>query len=393
MLIVTTNYLKEILTTRVYNVAVESTLDPPPTLSERLGNRIYFKREDIQSVFSFKLRGAYNKMANLPPKKHVLDLEKKYKLTFVHPFDDPDLIAGQGTIAMEILCQHPGSIHTVFIAIGGAYIKAVHSEIKLLIGVQTTYSDAIARSLKASRRVVLNDVGLFSDSTAVNVKLVGTLAVAGIKAYIERERADRKFLKNETLVTITCCANMNFDCLGFVADVRTFGDKAEALLGDLSRRRRQLLPLLRTDRPAKRDRVQLLHQRCARGACLRRRADCRVRGAAQNRQGFREALFTDLGPRARRTGQGQGPSASPDRRQERTGTERTALPYPYRFEFPERQGALMHFLKSIAPNWNVSLFHYGNQDGDFGRILVGLQLPKKEIKDFRAFLGDLGYRY
>ena len=233
----TTSYLKKILTSRVYDVAVETPLELAPTLSDRTGNRIYLKREDMQSVFSFKLRGAYNKMAQLTPAQlrrgvicasagnhaqgvalsaktlgcravivmptttpalkieavrarggevvlsgesysdayqHALHLEKKEKLTFVHPFDDPEVIAGQGTIAMEILRQHAGPIHAVFVAIGGggliggigAYIKAVRPDIKV-IGVQTTDSDAMARSLKAGRRVVLSDVGLFSDGTAV----------------------------------------------------------------------------------------------------------------------------------------------------------------------------------------------------------------------------------
>ena len=236
-----TDYLKKILTSRVYDVAIESPLELAPLLSARMDNRIYYKREDMQSVFSFKLRGAYNKMANLSPAQlkrgvicasagnhaqgvalsasrlgcravivmptttpqlkinavkarggevvlfgdsysdaaqHAFELEKKLKLTFVHPFDDPDVIAGQGTIAMEILRQHSTPIHAIFVAIGGggliagvsAYVKAVRPEIKI-IGVQTVDSDAMARSIKAGRRVTLPDVGLFSDGTAV--KLVG----------------------------------------------------------------------------------------------------------------------------------------------------------------------------------------------------------------------------
>src|ERR1035437_4479764 len=235
----TTDYLQKILTARVYDVAIESPLELAPTLSQRQGNRIYFKREDMQSVFSFKLRGAYNKMAQLdsaqikrgvicasagnhaqgvalsasklgcravivmpttsPQVKvdavnarggevvlfgdsysdayqHALTLEKKLKLTFVHPFDDPDVIAGLGTVGMEILRQHPEPIHAIFVPIGGgglmsgvaAYVKAVRPEIKV-IGVQTTDSDAMARSVKAGRRVTLTDVGLFTDGTAVKL--------------------------------------------------------------------------------------------------------------------------------------------------------------------------------------------------------------------------------
>lgn len=237
----TTDYLQKILTARVYDVAIETPLELANTLSERMENRIYFKREDMQSVFSFKLRGAYNKMAHLTPAQlkrgvicasagnhaqgvalsaaklgcravivmptttptvkidavkgrggevvlhgdsftdaynHALTLEKKLKLTFVHPFDDPYVIAGQGTVGMEILRQHADPIHAIFVAIGGgglisgiaAYVKAVRPDIKI-IGVQTADSDAMARSLKAGRRITLPDVGLFSDGTAV--KLVG----------------------------------------------------------------------------------------------------------------------------------------------------------------------------------------------------------------------------
>src|SRR3982751_4716893 len=240
----TTDYLQKILTARVYDVAVESPLELAPTLSQRMDNRIYLKREDMQSVFSFKLRGAYNKMAHLPPAQmkrgvicasagnhaqgvalsaarmgcravivmptttpqvkidavktrggadvevvlhgesytdaynHAITLEQEQKLTFVHPFDDPDVIAGQGTIGMEILRQHSGPIHAIFVAIGGgglisgvaAYVKQIRPDIKI-IGVQSLDSDAMARSVKAGQRVTLPDVGLFADGTAV--RLVG----------------------------------------------------------------------------------------------------------------------------------------------------------------------------------------------------------------------------
>ena len=329
----TTDYLQKILTARVYDVAVETPLELAPTLSQRMDNRIYFKREDVQSVFSFKIRGAYNKMAHLtpvqlkrgvicasagnhaqgvalsaarlgcravivmptttPPVKmeavrarggevvlfgdsytdaynHALTLEKKLKLTFVHPFDDPYVIAGQGTIGMEILRQHSEPIHAIFCAIGGgglvagvaAYVKAVRPDIKV-IGVQTTDSDAMARSLKTGRRVTLGDVGLFSDGTAVklageetfrlakqyvdDVILVdtdevcaaikdvfqdtrsilepaGALAVAGAKAYIERSKAGKKPISGQSLVTVTSGANMNFDRLRFVAEMAEVGE-------------------------------------------------------------------------------------------------------------------------------------------------------------------------
>ena len=330
-------YLRRILTARVYDVAIESPLERAPRLSERIGNRVLLKREDLQPVRSFKLRGAYNKMARLPREQlkrgviaasagnhaqgvalaaqklgcravivmpvttplvkvdavrardaevvlfgdsysdaytHALELQKRHKLTFVHPFDDPDVIAGQGTIAMEILRQHhpddDGPIHAVFVAIGGggliagvaSYIKALAPEIKV-IGVQTTDSDAMARSLAAGRRVQLHDVGLFSDGTAVKMvgeetlrlcrqyvdeivlvdtdaicaaikdvfqdtrsilEPAGALAIAGMKSYAQREK-----LKGRTLVAIACGANMNFDRLRFVAERTEVGEAREAL--------------------------------------------------------------------------------------------------------------------------------------------------------------------
>ncbi|MDL2283707.1 threonine ammonia-lyase, biosynthetic, partial [Oxalobacter sp. OttesenSCG-928-P03] len=309
-----TDYLKKILTARVYDVAFETPLEPAPQLSQRTGNQVLFKREDMQSVFSFKLRGAYNKMAHLSPSQlkkgvicasagnhaqgvalaanrlgcramivmptttppvkieavrehggpnvevvlygdsfsdtceHAISLEKKHKMTFIHPFDDPYVIAGQGTIGMEILRQHPGPIHAVFVAIGGgglisgvaAYIKQVRPEIRI-IGVETKDSNAMAKSLKAKRRVILSDVGLFSDGTAVKqvgketfrlarkyvdeiievetddvcaaikdmfldtrsiLEPAGALTVAGVKAYVEQRKKQKKPLKNETLVAI-----------------------------------------------------------------------------------------------------------------------------------------------------------------------------------------------
>ncbi len=328
-----TDYLKKILTARVYDVAVETALEPAHNLSLRIGNRVLLKREDTQPVFSFKLRGAYNKMSRLDPEQrrrgvicasagnhaqgvalsarhlgcqalivmpvttptlkidavrrlggtvvlhgesysdahaHALQLERERGLCFVHPFDDPDVIAGQGTVAMEILRQHQGPIDAIFVAIGGggliagvaAYIKAVRPEIRV-IGVQTEDSDAMVRSIEAGERIQLHDVGLFSDGTAV--KLVGSetfrlarqlvdeyvrvdtdavcaaikdvfedtrsilepagaLGVAAIKQYVETHG-----LQGKTLISITCGANMNFDRLRFVAERAEIGEAREAL--------------------------------------------------------------------------------------------------------------------------------------------------------------------
>src|SRR5436190_1210599 len=327
------DYLKKILTARVYDVAVESALEPAKNLSRRLHNKVLLKREDQQPVFSFKLRGAYNKMAHLAPEQlkrgvicasagnhaqgvamsahrmgvravivmpvttpqvkvdavkglggevvlvgdsysdahqHALKLQEQQGLTFVHPFDDPDVIAGQGTIAMEILRQHQGPLDAVFVAIGGGglvsgvanYIKAVRPEIKV-IGVQMADSDAMMRSVAAKKRVTLADVGLFSDGTAVKlvgeetfrvahelvdefmtvdtdsvcaaikdvfidtrsiVEPAGALAVAAIKQYVAANKT-----RGETYAAILCGANMNFDRLRFVAERAEVGEEREAL--------------------------------------------------------------------------------------------------------------------------------------------------------------------
>ena len=492
----TTSYLKKILTSRVYDLAVETPLELAPTLSDRTGNRIYLKREDMQSVFSFKLRGAYNKMAQLTPAQlrrgvicasagnhaqgvalsaktlgcravivmptttpalkieavrarggevvlsgesysdayqHALYLEKKEKLTFVHPFDDPEVIAGQGTIAMEILRQHAGPIHAVFVAIGGggliggigAYIKAVRPDIKV-IGVQTTDSDAMARSLKAGRRVVLSDVGLFSDGTAVKqvgeetfrlakqvvdeVLLVdtddvctaikdvftdtrsilepaGALAVAGAKAYIARAAKARQPLHDQTLVAIACGANMNFDRLRFVAERAEVGEAHEAVFAVTIPEERGSFKRfchLVGARAVTEFNYRISDDKEAHvfvGLQVADRDEPEKISKLFKKQGFKTIDLTqdELAKLHIRHLVG-GKSAH-------AGNE-----ILYRFEFPERPGALMRFLDSMAPNWNISLFHYRSQGGDVGRVLVGLQVPKKEMKAFRAFLATLGYR-
>jgi threonine dehydratase len=493
----TIDYLQKILTARVYDVAIETPLELAPTLSERMGNRIYFKREDMQSVFSFKLRGAYNKMAHLtpaqgkrgvicasagnhaqgvalsaakmgcravivmptttPPVKieavkarggevvlfgdsfsdayqHALVLEKKLKLTFVHPFDDPDVIAGQGTVGMEILRQHPGPIHAIFVAIGGgglisgvaAYVKAVRPDIKI-IGVQTTDSDAMARSLKAGRRVALADVGLFSDGTAVKLvgeetfrlakmhvddiilvdsdavcaaikdvfqdtrsilEPAGALAVAGAKAYVERAKAGKKPIKNETLVTIACGANMNFDRLRFVAERAELGEAREAVFavtipeerGSFKRFCELIGPRNVTEFNYRINDARAAHVFV--GVQISDRDEPGKISRNFEKHGFKTLDLThdELAKAHIRHLVGGKSALAHDE-------------LLYRFEFPERPGALMRFLDSMAPNWNISLFHYRNQGGDVGRILVGLQVPKKEMKAFREFLATLGYRY
>ena len=493
----TIDYLQKILTARVYDVAVETPLELAPTLSQRIGNRIYFKREDMQSVFSFKLRGAYNKMAHLPPAQmkrgvicasagnhaqgvalsatrlgcravivmptttpqvkidavkarggevvlfgesftdaydHAVKLEKKLKLTFVHPFDDPDVIAGQGTIGMEILRQHSGPIHAIFVAIGGggliagiaAYVKAVRPDIKI-IGVQTTDSDAMARSIAAGKRVTLPDVGLFSDGTAVklvgaetfriaqllvdDIILVGTdavcaaikdvfqdtrsilepagaLAVAGAKAYVERSLKTRKPIKDETLITIACGANMNFDRLRFVAERADVGESREAVFAvTIPEERGSFRRFCELVGPRN---VTEFNYRISDAAAAHVFVGIQIANrdeSAKIAKQFDKHGFTTLDL-------SQDELAKSHIRHLVGGKSALAQDeLLYRFEFPERPGALMRFLDSMAPNWNISLFHYRNQGGDVGRILVGLQVPKKEMKAFRDFLATLGYGF
>ncbi|QRX84671.1 threonine ammonia-lyase, biosynthetic [Glaciimonas sp. PAMC28666] len=493
----TTDYLQKILTARVYDVAQETPLDLAPTLSLKMENKIYFKREDVQSVFSFKLRGAYNKMASLTPQQlkrgvicasagnhaqglalsaaklgcramivmptttpmvkveavrarggevvlfgdsytdaynHALTLEKKHKLTFVHPFDDPHVIAGQGTVGMEILRQHAGPIDAIFVPIGGggliagiaAYVKAVRPEIKI-IGVQTVDSDAMARSLKAGRRVTLSDVGLFADGTAV--KLVGeetfrlaklyvdevilvdtfavctaikdvfqdtrsilepsgALSVAGAKAYIERAKGTRKPIKNQTLITIASGANMNFDRLRFVSEMADIGQSREAVFAvTIPEERGSFARFCKLvgDRNVTEFNYRISDEKAAHvfvGVQTSTSVESGQIAKNFEKHGFNTLDLThdELAKvHIRHLVGGKSPLAHDE--------------LLYRFEFPERPGALMRFLDCMAPNWNISLFHYRSQGGDVGRILIGLQVPKKEMKAFRSFLGNLGYRY
>ena len=484
------DYLKKILTARVYDVAIESPLDPARSLSRRVGNTVWLKREDKQPVFSFKLRGAYNKMAHLTPEQlqrgvicasagnhaqgvalsakrlgcravivmpvttpklkidavaalggevvlfgdsysdaaaHATALQQEQCLTFVHPFDDPDVIAGQGTIAMEILRQHEGPIDAVFVAIGGgglisgvaSYIKAVRPEIKV-IGVQTRDSDAMARSVAAGKRVTLADVGLFSDGTAVKLvgeetfriarELVddfvivdtdevcaaikdvfqdtrsilepaGALGVAAVKQYTARHK-----LKGQTLVAITCGANMNFDRLRFVAERAEFGEQREALFavtipeerGSFKRFCELVGPRAVTEFNYRMADDKLAHVFVGVAIAKRDEADKIARNF--ERHGFATVNLTDdelAKEHVRHMVGGRSPLAADERL--------------FRFIFPERPGALMRFLSSLHPDWNISLFHYRNQGADYGRILVGLQVPKRDNKAFKAFLDALAY--
>jgi threonine dehydratase len=485
-----TDYLKRILTSKVYDVASETPLETATELSRRIGNTILLKREDQQPVFSFKLRGAYNKMAHLsrqalergviassagnhaqgvalsasrlgcravivmptttPPVKieavkrlgaevvlhgdsysdaydKAVELQTQQNLTFVHPFDDPDVIAGQGTIAMEILRQHPDPIDAVFVAIGGGglisgvatYLKQLKPSIKV-IGVQTVDSDAMVRSIRAGKRVRLNDVGLFSDGTAVKqvgvetfrlvkqyvddfvtvdtdaicaaikdvfqdtrsvLEPAGALAIAGAKQYALKHR-----WKNKTLVAIACGANMNFDRLRFVAERAQVGEAREALyaitLPEVRGSFRKLCELV-GPRNVTEFNYRISDAKQAHvfvGIEIQQARESAAVAAEFKRHGFPTVDLT------------HDEMAKTHLRHMVGGHSQLAKDeLLYRFEFPERPGALMLFLNTVRPDWNISLFHYRNQGADYGQILVGIQVPPGQKSQFRTFLNEIGY--
>ena len=486
------DYLERILKARVYDVAVETPLDPAPGLSARLDNRILLKREDMQPVFSFKLRGAYNKMVNLPAARlkhgvicasagnhaqgvayaaqklgckavivmpgttpqikvaavaargarvvltgdsyddayaHAVSLAQRERLTFVHPYDDPEVIAGQGTIGMEILREHSGPIEAIFAAVGGgglvsgiaAYVKRLRPEIKV-IGVEPVDSDAMAQSLAAGHRVRLAQVGLFADGVAVKqvgeetfrlcrelvdemvlvgnddicaaikdvfedtrsiLEPAGALAVAGVKAWVERYR-----MRDRTLVAVACGANMNFDRLRFVAERAELGERREAILAVTIPERpgsfKRFCALIGTRnvtefnyRYADPDRARVFV-----GLSIHNRDETQILVRHLQRHGLATEDFSEnemAKLHIRHMVGGHSPRVKDE--------------MVYRFEFPERPGALMNFLDRMSLAWNISLFHYRNHGADYGRVLVGMQVPRGQKAAFRAFLKQLNYRY
>ena len=495
------DYLKKILTARVYDVAVETPLEPARALGQRLHNTVLLKREDQQPVHSFKLRGAYNKMAHLTPGQlqkgvicasagnhaqgvalsaqrlgtraiivmptttpqvkvdavrgfggevvlfgesysdaytHAKELESQQGLTFVHPFDDPDVIAGQGTIAMEILRQLQGHgsnrLDAIFVAIGGGglisgvanYIKAVRPEIKI-IGVQMNDSDAMIQSVASSQRITLTDVGLFSDGTAVKlvgeetfritstlvdefitvdtdavcaaikdvfidtrsiVEPAGALAVAAIKQYVATHQT-----QGETYAAILCGANMNFDRLRFVAERAEVGEEREALFAVTIPEERgsfkrfcELIGSL----PGGPRNVTEFNYRISDASQAHVFMGLTTQGKGESGQiaaNFTQHHFAALDlthdelakEHIRHMVGGHSKLAQDERL--------------LRFVFPERPGALLKFLSLMRPGWNISLFHYRNQGADYGRILVGLQVPLADDAAFAEFLQTLGYPY
>jgi threonine dehydratase len=486
-------YIERILKARVYDVAIESPLEEAPRLSRRLDNRILLKREDLQAVFSFKLRGSYNKISHLaetaarrgvicasagnhaqgvalaarkrgvpavivmpqttPQIKvnavadlgaevvlHGDDFDSAYEramvitrernLVFVHPFDDPDVIAGQGTVGLEILRQAGSELDAIFVPIGGGglisgiavYVKYLHPKVKV-IGVEPEDAAAMYESLRAGKRVTLERVGIFADGVAVKrvgeetfnltrefvdevllvdtdeicaaiqdvfedtrsiVEPSGALAVAGIKKYVAREG-----WKDRSLVAVNSGANMNFDRLRHVAERADVGSEREALIAvEIPERPGSFLQFC--EALGKRSvtefnyRFESAHtaQIFVGFALSRGRSECHEICAALRAAGYTVNDMTDNEMAKLHIRYMVGGHAR--------GIENERL---YRFEFPERPGALLRFLQAIGTRWNVSLFHYRNHGSDYGRVLAGIQVPPAERPEFVLHIDELHYAY
>jgi threonine dehydratase len=484
-------YIKRILNARVYDVAQETPLDLMRFLSARIRNRVLLKREDLQPVFSFKLRGAYNKMCQLP--KEALDrgvvaasagnhaqglalaaarmgvkativmprttphikvdavkargakvllhgdtydeaatfaqnLVKEKGMTYVHPYDDPDVIAGQGTIGMEIVRQHPDALHAVFVPVGGgglcagvaAYIKYVRPEVKVF-AVEAEDSACLAAAMKARKRVKLSQVGLFADGTAVAqigeetfrvlrktidgvitvntdeicaaIKDIfddtrsiaepsGALALAGLKKYAEENK-----LHDENLVAIDSGANINFDRLRYISERTEIGEQREAVLAvTIPEKPGSFKAFCNT--LGKRN-ITEFNYRYADQKQAHIFVGVQVAAGGKDREELLRELDSKGYPvldmtdnemaklHIRHLVGGRAAGVSDER--------------IFRFEFPERPGALMQFLAGLGQRWNISLFHYRNHGAADGRVLAGLQVPREEYKQLEKYLDSLGY--
>ena len=487
------SYVERILKARVYDVAVETPLEEAPRLSRRLGNRVLFKREDLQPVFSFKLRGAYNRIAHLSetvaargvicasagnhaqgvalaarrrgipavvvmPRttpdikvqsvldlgaevvlhgddfdaayEHATGLERSRTLTFIHPFDDPDVIAGQGTIGVEILRQHSGRIDALFVPIGGggliagiaAYVKALYPKIRI-VGVEPEDAASMHRSLAARQRVTLDRVGIFADGVAVRrageetfrlaqryvdeIVLVstdeicaaiqdifednrtiaepaGALAVAGIKRYVARETCT-----GATLIAINSGANINFDRLRHVAERADLGAGREALFAvEIPEQPGSFLRF-----------CQVIGQRSVTEFNYRYSDPAAARifvglALADGRREKDQLLGMVAGGGFKVVDMSDDEMAKLHVRY-MVGGHARELEHErlFRFEFPERPGALLKFLEAIGSRWNISLFHYRNHGSDHGRVLAGVQVAPADAEDFALHLRELHYPY
>lgn len=486
-------YIKKILDARVYDVAIETPLTEAQSLSKRFGNNIFLKREDLQPVFSFKIRGAYNRIVQLSEEQkakgvicasagnhaqgvalaskelgikavivmpqttpeikvrsvrsfgakvvlkgdafdeaaaHAQELIKKHGYTYIPPYDDPDVIAGQGTIAMELMWQFTKPIHAVFVCVGGggliagiaAYIKYLRPETKV-IGVEPDDSNCLQAALAAGERVILDEVGIFADGVAVKqigehpweickdlvdevitvstdeicaaikdifedtrsiAEPAGALAVAGIKKYIEREE-----IEGENLIGTLSGANMNFDRLRYISERTEIGEKREAILA-------VTIP----ERPgAFKSFINALHKRSITEFNYRYSdtEEARIFVGIQIQHGGlgREELVHDL----RENGYGVVDLTDNDMAKQHIrhmvgghaphiGNEKV-----YQFQFPERPGALLKFLMSLGTRWNISMFHYRNHGAAYSRVLMGAQVEENEMGEFEAMLDKVGFRY
>lgn len=486
------HYLTKILTSSVYDVAVETPLDSARSLSHRLNNHILLKREDLQPVFSFKIRGAYNKMASLSPDErkngvitasagnhaqgvalsarkmccpatiimpettpqikvdavkalggnvvlsgisyndaydHAMKLVQESGLTYIPPFDDPDVIAGQGTIGMEIIRQHSQKIDAIFVPIGGgglaagvaAFIKNIRPEIKV-IGVETFDACAMKKSIEAGKRLELKEVGLFADGTAVrlvgeetfaicrdlldDIILVdtdaicgalkdifddtrnitepsGALALAGLKAYIAREKCE-----NQTLIAINSGANMNFHRLRHVSERSELGEGNEGIFAvAIPEKAGSFLKFINIlgNRNITEFNYRYGDEQTAQifvGIQTTGATDCAKISAELTAAGLPNTDLTDNEVAKIHIRYMVGG------RSHKVNNERLLS-----FEFPERPGALRHFLNHMQSDWNITLFHYRNHGADYGRILVGIDVPSQDHEKFTEFLNSLGYHY
>ncbi|MEN9502899.1 MAG: threonine ammonia-lyase, biosynthetic [Pseudomonadota bacterium] len=485
--------IERILTARVYDVAIETPLDRARSLSTRLGNEIFLKREDLQPVFSFKLRGAFNRMFRLTPEErargvvaasagnhaqgvalsgtklgikttivmpkttpeikvravqafggnavlhggsydeayaHARELEQKQGMTFVHPFDDLDVIAGQGTIGMELVRQHPDPIDAIFLCVGGgglvagvgSYLKYLYPNTKI-IAVEHEEAPTLYTSLQAGERVLLAQVGTFADGAAVKLigeqtfaiakhvvdevilvntdetcaaikdvfedtrtllEPAGALSVAGMKKYVAEHN-----LQGKHLIAVASGANINFDRMRHVAERAELGEGREMLLAVTIPERpgsfREFCHAI-SHRP-----ITEFNYRYADARDAQVFAGVKIAGGKTER----ETLLKDLREK------GYSVTDLTDNEVAKihlrymvgghsNGAQDEVL---YRFMFPERPGALLHFLTSMSAGWNISLFHYRNHGSDFGRVLVGMQVPQNERTEFCRFLDELGYEY
>ncbi len=486
-------YLEKILKARVYDVAIETPLDLMRALSERLNNQVWLKREDLQPVFSFKLRGAYNKIVHLDAEQRArgvitasagnhaqgvalaasrlgiqalivmprttpdikvqsvrklgaktvlhgdtydeayvraVKLADEKGMVFVHPYDDPEVIAGQGTVAMEILRQHEAPPHAIFVPVGGggliagvsSYVKALYPAVKV-IGVEPDDAPTLQRALQKKKRVVLEQVGIFADGVAVRqigaepfriarqcvdeVILVstdeicaaikdifddtrsiaepaGALAVAGMKRYVERSK-----LSGQHLVAIDSGANMNFDRLRHVAERAEVGERNEAILAVTIPERAGSFRTFCEALGARS--VTEFNYRYSDTTAAHVFAGIQLRGGDAERLEIVQRLRADGYPVLDLT---DNEMAKLHIRHmvggHAAGIEDEVL---YRFEFPERPGALLRFLTNMGQRWNISLFHYRNHGAAYGRVLVGIQVPANDRQRLQHFLTDLGYAY